>query len=144
MSLPPSLQETLDDLALLPDRAERIEYLISLADTYKPVSESDIPKPYPESARVPACESEVFVFVGLDDDKHLDLKIAVENPQGMSAMAMAAVLRDALQGQDPALAQSIDEEVVFQLFGRELSMGKSMGLTNLVRMVKSQASKLSS
>lgn len=135
MAYPPAIQEFVDDLTLLPDRADRIQALIDISKSFRPSSR---PKPYDIDHRVPGCESEVYVWV----EPGLTLDIAVDNPQGISAMALAAVLQLGLEGQSPSAAESIDEELVFTMFGRELSMGKSLGLTNMVRQVKQLAAKL--
>lgn len=58
-------------------------------------------------------------------------------------MAMAIILQNALNGEPPNAAEHIDEELVYKVFGRELSMGKSGGLTNMIRLVKVRAKQLS-
>ena len=126
--MPPKLQEMLDDLAMFPDRADRIEALIALSREYAHPSAEEVPRT--EKARVPGCESEVFM--GLSDGR---FRFAVDNPQGVSAMALARLLEEGLDGR-PA---EVPDEVVYEVFGRELSMGKSMGLTNMVRMVRETA-----
>lgn len=130
--LPPLLQETLDDLALLDDRQERIEYLISLSEGFTNPTQEELPRT-PET-RVPGCESEVYV-----GQVENELRIAVDNPQGISAMALANLLQDSFAAASPDQIQSIPEDVVYQVFGRELSMGKSMGLTGIVRLAKQVA-----
>lgn len=126
--LPPKLQETLDDLALLPDRQERIDYLIALAEEFANPTETEVPRTVEN--RVPGCESEAYVVVADG------LKIAVDNPQGISAMAMAVILKQSLADAEPAEIKQIPEDIVYQIFGKELSMGKSMGLMGMVRMVR--------
>jgi cysteine desulfuration protein SufE len=126
--MPPKLQEILDDLAMLPDRSDRIEALIGLSREYVHPSEAEVPRT--EKARVPGCESEVFMAL---DGNHF--RFAVDNPQGVSAMALAVILNQGLEGQ----VAEVPDELVYEVFGRELSMGKSMGLTNMVRMVRDAA-----
>ena len=46
------LTEVLETLELMPDRNERIEFLIDTADRFKPVEESVATRPFPESNRV--------------------------------------------------------------------------------------------
>ncbi len=123
--MPPRLQEMLDDLAMFPDRADRIEALIALSREYKHPTADEVPRT--EKARVPGCESEVFM--GLDGPR---FRFAVDNPQGVSAMALASLLEQGLEGR----VAEVPDEIVYEVFGRELSMGKSMGLTNMVRMVR--------
>lgn len=135
--LPPGLQSLIDDLSLYDDRADRIEALIEIGQRYSHDRAADVPRT--EDRRVPGCESEVFVAAGVDQSSRLALKFAVDNPQGISAMALAMILEDSLGGQPAALAADVPEDVVYTIFGSELSMGKSMGLTNMVRMVKASA-----
>lgn len=133
---PAKLQSILDDLAMFPDRVEKIQVLISIADRFANPTEGEHPKPYPDDHKVPACESEAFVWVSLDDEGKLKLEVAVLNPQGMSAMAMAMILKDSLDGESPETAAHVSEDVIYDIFGKELSMGKSMGLMGMVRLVK--------
>jgi len=136
MSLPEPLQDLLETLESLPDRSDRIAVLISLSEGFQPVPESVMPKPYPEETRVPGCESEAFIFSEPNPDGTLKFYFAVENPQGVSAMALAAVLDQSCSGTPLNQVLEIPDEVVFDIFGRELSMGKSMGLINMVKTVK--------
>lgn len=136
MPIPEKLQELLDTLASIPDRTERIQALISIAEEFRPVN---VPLPLPEERRVPGCESEAFVFPSPRGDGSLDFNFVVENPQGVSAMALAQILHDTLSGAPLERILEIPNEIVFDIFGRELSMGKSMGLINMLQMVKADA-----
>lgn len=130
------LQETLDDLALLTDRQERIDYLISLAEEFVNPGTEEVPRI--PATRVPGCESEAYV-AAVPFGKGSRFRIAVDNPQGISAMALAVILDQSLSGEDPAAIRSVPEDIVYRIFGNELSMGKSMGLTGMVRMVRNLA-----
>ena len=133
------MQDHLDVLALLPDRADRIQYLISMADRFRDVSPGVASRPFPESHRVPQCESEAYVWATPRPDGTLDFHFAVENPQGISAKALAAILGDALGGQAPETIAAIPGDVVYGLFGRELSMGKNLGLLGMLQMCQAYA-----
>jgi len=137
--LPERLEETLATLDLLGDRADRIEALISMADRFEEVPPEVATRPFPETARVPSCESEAFVWSRLQDDGGLALYFAVENPQGISAKALAALLERTLSGLSPEEIARVPQEIVYRIFGRELSMGKSMGLMAMVGMVRRHA-----
>ena len=126
--MPPRLQEILDDLAFFPDRTDRIEALIALSREYVHPSPDEVPRT--EGARVPGCESEVFM--GIADGR---FRFAVDTPKGVSAMALARMLEEGLEST-PA---DVPDDLVYQAFGKELSMGKSMGLTGMVRMVREAA-----
>lgn len=68
------------------------------------------------------------------DDGTLDFHFAVENPQGISAKAFGAILRRGLSGEDPASVAAIPDDLVYDVFGRELSMGKNLGLLGMLQM----------
>lgn len=139
MPVPEKLSETLDALASIDDRAERIQTLIDLAGGYREVPPRVATRPFPETARVPACESEAFVFPEPRPDGALDFHFAVDNPQGISAKAMAAILEQTLSGAPPEQVAEVPQDIVYSIFGNELSMGKSMGLMSMVAMVRAAA-----
>jgi len=131
----PELAELVDTLGGL-DRSGRIEALIALAEGYREVSPRLAARPFPEANKVPACESQAYVFAESRPDGTLDFHFAVENPQGISAKALAAILARTLSGVDPAAVSAVPVEVVERLFGRELSMGKSLGLAGMLLAVQ--------
>lgn len=137
--LPLKLQETLDDLSMLSDRQERIDYLISIAQGFENPDPDVVPRC--QATRVPGCESEAYV-VATRHGEGVKLWIAVDNPQGISAMALAVILDQSLSGEDADAIQDVPEEIVFRIFGTELSMGKSMGLTGMVRMAKAETARV--
>jgi len=136
---PEPLQALLEDFSWVSDRRERTEMLIQYADQFERVPEDVAAPPYPVDHRVPACESEAYVWVRQQADGTLKFYFAVENPQGLSAMAMAAILGKTLSGLPPDQVVKVSPEIVFELFGSELSMGKGAGLTGMVNMVKALA-----
>jgi len=139
MAVPEKLTNTLDALDLIQDRNERIQMLIDIAGRFKEVPPRIAHRPFPKEAQVPACESEAYVFTEERPDGALDYHFAVENPQGISAKAMAVILDDTLSGAPPAEVAQVPQDVVYRVFGRELSMGKSMGLMSMVGMVAALA-----
>ena len=84
----PELDELVEMLSGL-DRSGRIEALIALAEGYREVPARLATRPFPEANKVPACESQVYVFTQPRVDGSLDFYFAVENPQGISAKALA-------------------------------------------------------
>ena len=124
---------------MLPERADRIQYLISMADRFREVSPEIATRPFGEDHRVPQCESEAFVWATPRADGTLDFQFAVENPQGISAKAMGAILQDALAGVPLEQVVGVPGDVVYALFGRELSMGKNLGLLGMLQMVQAFA-----
>lgn len=142
--LPEKLTETIDVLGMLPDRNDRIQFLIDVSKRFEEVPPEVAERPFPEDRRVPACESEAFVWAVPRPDGTLDYHFAVENPQGISAMAMAVLLGESLSGQPPEKVARVPQSVVYDIFGKELSMGKSMGLMGMVAMVAKEAEKQTS
>lgn len=134
----PELAELVSTLGGL-DRSGRIEALIELAEGFREVPARLAQRPFPEPNRVPACESQAFVFAEPRPDGSLDFHFAVENPQGISAKALAAILSRTLSGAPLEAVSRVPVEVVEQLFGRELSLGKSLGLTGMLLAVQREA-----
>ena len=137
--LPQKLEEMVELFRSIPDRAERIEALVSIADRYQPVPERIAQPPFPEEHRVKHCESEAYVWASEREDGTLDYFFAVENPQGISAMATAVILGDSLSGAPLEQVAVLPRDVIYEFFGTELSMGKSMGLIGMVDMVRNYA-----
>lgn len=133
---PEKIAELLELLALTPDRADRIQILIDIADRFRGVPETVARRPYDCEHRVPACESEAYVYPQTRPDGTLQFHIAVENPQGISAKALAVILDEALSGLPASEVARVPRDFVHALFGNELSMGKSMGLLAMVSMVR--------
>lgn len=121
------------------DRAGRIEALIGLAEGYREVPARLARRPFGEANRVPACESQAYVFAEGRPDGTLDFHFAVENPQGISAKALAAILARTLSGAPLTAVARLPVEVVERLFGRELSLGKSLGLAGMLLAVQREA-----
>jgi cysteine desulfuration protein SufE len=137
--VPAKLRELLEMLQLMPDRADRIELLIDTANRFREVPADVATRPFPKERLVPGCESQAYVWPRERDDGTLDFFFAVENPQGISAMAMAVVLGDACSGAPLREVAAIPDDVVYDVFGKELSMGKSMGLMGMVGTVRAEA-----
>ncbi len=138
---PEKLQELVDDFEQITDRSERQEYLIEIADRFSDVKvTADIAtKPYEENHRVPACESEAFVWATEQADGTLKYYFDVLNPQGLSAMAISVILDETCSGQPLEKVAAVDSGIVFSLFGKEISMGKGQGLMGIVTMVQHEA-----
>ena len=138
---PEKLAELVDEFATITDRNERVEALIEIADRFEDVRvPADIAmKPYPEENHVQYCESEAYVWAQDNPDGTLKFYFDVLNPQGLSAMAISVVLDETLSGQPLEQVATIDSEIVFKLFGREISMGKGQGLIGIIAMVRGAA-----
>ena len=140
---PEKLVEVVEDMESITDRNERVDMLIETADRF---GEVRVPpeiatKPYSEEHRAPSCESEAFVWAVDQPDGTLKFYFDVLNPQGLSAMAMSVILGDTLSGQPLELVANVPTDVVFRIFGKELSMGKGAGLMGILSLVQNEARK---
>lgn len=142
--IPQALADVIEDFQSITDRRERQEMLIETADRFDDgtrVPPEVATKPYPEAHRVPACESEAFVWTVDNPDGTLKYYFDVLNPQGLSAMAMSVILDETCSGAPPEQVANVPMDVVFQIFGNELSMGKGIGVMGIVAMVVDAAKK---
>lgn len=136
---PERLDEMLQDFSFVTDRNDRAELLIELADRFQKVPERIAVPPYPENHRVQFCESEAYVWTEEQPDDTLKFHFAVENPQGVSAKAMAVILDETLSGAPLEQVAQVSPDIVLQIFGKEISMGKGQGLMGMVRAVQNAA-----
>lgn len=136
--LPERLERLISQLELL-ERDDRMQMLIEIAKAYPHVPESVAQRPYPVEHRVPGCESEAYVWAEPQANGGLKYYFAVENPQGISAMALSAILGKTLSGLTSEQIVDVPPDIIYRIFGRELSMGKSLGLMGIVTMVKAAA-----
>lgn len=139
---PEALAEVIADFETIDDRLERQELLIETADRFDQgarVPPEVAAKPYPESHRVPACESDAFVWAVENPDGTQKYYFDVLNPQGLSAMAMSVILDETCSGQPPEQVAEVPVDIVYKIFGREISMGKGQGIMGIVAMVQAEA-----
>jgi cysteine desulfuration protein SufE len=141
MPVPPKLQAVLDTFALFSDPADRTNLLLSYADQFREVPREVAMRPFPTASLVPHCESEAYVWAIAQPDGTLTLHFAVENPSGVSAKALAAILERSLSGRPAAEIAGIDPEIVEQIFRQNMSMGKGLGLMSMVQAVRDLATR---
>ena len=139
---PEKLAGLVDLLSSLKDEKERIDLLIDFADGYRGVPEEVARRPFDPLRRVEYCESEAYVWSELRQDGRMKFHFAVENPQGVSAKALAAIFDATLSGLTPEEILALPADIVFDIFGRELSMGKNLGLTGILFMMQRQTKEL--
>ncbi len=138
---PAKLAEALEDFSYITTRSERQEYLIQLADEFKDVKvpPSVATQPYDESHRVPECESDAFVWAIDQPDGTLKFYFDVLNPQGLSAMAISVILGRSFDGVPLEEIAAVQPDIVFDFFGKDISMGKGQGLMGIVNMAVYEA-----
>jgi cysteine desulfuration protein SufE len=138
---PEKLQNAIDELALIEDPQDKMEFLIDYADKFKEVPEEIARRPFPAETKVPFCESEAYVFTVEQDNGSLKFYFAVDNPNGVSAKALAQIFSSTLHCVKPEDILKIPPDVVYKIFGQNLSMGKNLGLTGILQMIKRDAKK---
>jgi cysteine desulfuration protein SufE len=140
-AIPEKLTRLLEMYSGIEDRSERIQLLIDTAERFKRVlvPERLASRPYPQDKLVPGCESQAYVWAEELPDKTLKYYFAVENPQGISAMATAVIFDETLSGAPPEQILQVPIDAIYTIFGNELSMGKSMGLMGILAMVQDYA-----
>lgn len=138
---PEKLKQLLADFEWITDRTERAEYLIELADKFEPVPEAIATPPYPKENHIDYCESDAYVWAQDQADGTLKFHFAVLNPQGLSAMAIASILDETLSGQPLEQVAQVSDEIVLDIFGKNISMGKGQGVMGIVARVRAEAAR---
>jgi cysteine desulfuration protein SufE len=128
-----TLLETFD---MFPDQMDRTNMLLSYADQFREVPPEVATRPFPEKNHIPQCESDAYVWALRNQDGTLKLHFAVENPSGVSARALAAILDRTLSGLPASEVATVDCDIVERIFRRNISMGKGMGLMAMVDAVR--------
>jgi cysteine desulfuration protein SufE len=137
--MPEKLQKVLETFDMFPDPADRTNLLLSYSDQFKDVPPEVARRPFPKAHQVPQCESDAYVWAVKRPDGGLDLHFAVENPSGVSARALAAILQRTLSGLPPSEIATISTDIVERIFRQNISMGKGMGLMSMVGAVQTLA-----
>lgn len=138
MSYPAKLQSVIDMFAMF-DPADRTNMLLSYADQFKEVPAEVASRPFSTSHQIPQCESDAYAWALKQPDGTLKLYFAVENPSGISAKALAAILDKSLSGLPASEIAEVDSSIVEKLFRQNISMGKGMGLMSMVEAVRALA-----
>jgi cysteine desulfuration protein SufE len=133
------LEALLETFDLFSDPADRTQMLLSYADQFKEVPPEVARRPFPDSHHVPQCESDAYVWAVRHPDGTLKLYFAVENPSGVSAKALAAILDKTLSGRPAREVAQVSPEIVERIFRQNISMGKGIGLMSMVQAVQALA-----
>ncbi len=136
--MPETLERVIQDFEFA-DRTERIDMLIEYADRFQEVPAEVAERPFGEEHHVQKCESDAYVWAEDLPDGTLKYYFAVENPQGISAKAWSVIMDDTMSGAPLDVVASTPCDVVFTVFGKEVSMGKGMGLMGITDMVTAYA-----
>jgi sulfur transfer protein SufE len=129
----------IDVISSTATRSDRIQILIDLARRYQDVPEQVAERPSREKHQVPDCDSGVYALFDERPDATLRFRFAVGNPNGISAKALAVILDETLSGVPLDQVSNVSTDVVYEIFGNDLSMRKRMGLRAMVGMVVAEA-----
>ena len=141
--MPQKLEQLLEMFQMF-DPPDRTEMLLSYADQFKEVPPEIAKRPFPAAHQVPQCESDAYVWARKQPDGTLKLYFAVENPSGVSAKALAAILDKTLSGLPAVEIATVKTDIVEKIFRQNISMGKGMGLMSMVQAVATLARTASS
>ncbi|MDQ3347753.1 MAG: SufE family protein [Acidobacteriota bacterium] len=137
--VPPKLQALLEMFDMFPDVSDRTSMLLSYADQFREVPPDVARRPFAARHQVPQCESDAYGWGVKAPDDTLQLYFAVENPSGVSAKALAAILDKTLSGLPAREIAVVGPEIVERIFRQNISMGKGMGLMSMVQAVQALA-----
>ena len=140
----PQKLEQLTDMFQMFDPADRTDMLLSYADQFKEVPPEIAGRPFDKSHQIQQCESDAYVWAQKLPDGTMKYYFAVENPSGISAKALAAILDKTLSGLPASEIATVNCDIVEQIFRQNISMGKGMGLMSMVNAVQALAKKASS
>ena len=132
------LQQLVDMFQMF-DPVDRTGMLLSYADQFKEVPPAIATRPFPTSHQVPQCESDAYVWAMKQPDGTMQFYFAVENPSGISAKALAAILDKTLSGLPASQVAGVSCDIVERIFRQNISMGKGMGLMAMVNAVQALA-----
>jgi cysteine desulfuration protein SufE len=136
--VPEKLQQLLDMFQMF-DTADRTDLLLGYADQFKDVPPEIARRPFDQSHQVPQCESDAYVWAMKQPDGTMRFYFAVENPSGVSAKALAAILDKTLSGLPASEIATVNCDIVEKIFRQNISMGKGMGLMAMVQAVQALA-----
>jgi cysteine desulfuration protein SufE len=132
------LQQLTDTFQMF-DPADRTDMLLGYADQFKEVPPEIATRPFAKSHQVPQCESDAYVWARKHPDGTMKYYFAVENPSGISAKALAAILDKTLSGLPASEIATVSCDIVEKIFRQNISMGKGMGLMAMVQAVQALA-----
>ena len=136
--MPEKLQKVIDMFQMF-DPADRTDMLLSYAGQFRDVPPGIATRPFDRSHQVPQCESDAYVWAQKLEDGTMKLYFAVENPSGISAKALAAILDKTLSGLPASEIATVSCDIVEKIFRQNISMGKGLGLMSMVQSVRALA-----
>ncbi len=136
------INQIIQEIKEIEDRETKMDYLIECAQRFKEVPERIAKRPFNQEHLVPGCESEAYCWCEKTGTDSFKFYFAVENPQGISAKAFAVILDEGLSGCGLDEIKSVSAEIVYDIFGQNITMGRGQGLINMLLMSQGLAKSL--
>jgi cysteine desulfuration protein SufE len=136
--VPSALDDIVEELRDA-DRQERIEILIDLAKNLSPLPDR-LSQYKDEAHRVPECQSPVFLFVEIEEDRvALYADVPIEAP---TVRGFVAILVEGLNGATVEEVQNVPNDLIQKTGMPEiLGMQRVNGLQGVLRRLKAQVAR---
>ena len=140
MSLPPKLQEIVDDFAGM-SREEKLETLIGYAETLPPLPER-LKDERDKMEAVPECMTPVFLFAEKQADARINFHFDIP-PQSPTVRGLAAILASGLNGTTLEEILSVPADFFFPMkLDEAVSQQRLNGFISVLAHMKQAAVKL--
>lgn len=140
MSLPPKLQEIVDDFAGMP-REEKLETLIAYAETFPPLPEWLVEE-RAKMEPIPECMTPVFLFGEQQPDGGIVFYLDIP-PQSPTVRGLATILANGLNGCTPEEVIGVPADFFLPMNLQEaVSQQRLNGFTGVLAHMKQAAVKM--
>lgn len=140
MSLPPKLQEIVDDFASM-SREEKLETLIGYAETLPPLPER-FKMDRDKMEAVPECMTPVFLAAEKQEDDHVTFYLDIP-PQSPTVRGLASILTNGLNGSTPQEILSVPGDFFLPMkLDEAISQQRLNGFMGVLSHMKQAAIKL--
>lgn len=128
------LADYIAELAELDD-ADKLEYLVELADELPPLSPERQAAPWPPACRVPECQTAVHLWVDVVGGRvHLEADVPRNAP---TVRGLVAVVVRGFEGATVSEVLSTPEDLLSVLgLGRALGMQRQQGMRGVMTRIK--------
>ncbi len=142
MSLPPKLQEIVDDFASM-SREEKLETLIGYAETLPPLPDR-LKAERDKMEAVPECMTPVFLIAEKGDDSNINFYVDIP-PQSPTVRGLAAILLNGLDGTTLEEVLSVPADFYLPMnLGEAVSQQRLNGFMGVLAHMKHAAVQASS
>ncbi len=136
MSLPPQLQELVEDFAAVGPK-DRLQLLLELSRELP-----ELPERYADAAdtmeQVHECQSPLFLAVEVDDDKHVHLFFSAP-PEAPTTRGFASIMHTGLDGEPAAEVLAVPDDFYVALgLAQAVSPLRLRGMSAMLSRIKKQ------